>query len=389
MFARTFRSIETESEGRSPFVPTLIVLLVGAWMSWFVLVSVDVYETSTHARLEVARAIHPIESSVAGRVLAVHDLRLGRSVRDGEVLVELDAEQQRLELAEVLANEDSLGPQIGATRRELDAEQDSLEAEEKKGKFAGQEGASRNREAVVMAELAKTEAARLERLYVAGLVAEADLDRGKGEVARKQALLMATAAGSRRTSSEALGLVSDRRIRIASLERELAKLEGDLTITRTRAASLRHDIERRTIRAVGDGKLGEVGTILVGATLKSGDRIASVLAEDELRIVAEFPPASVFGRVHEGQSARVQFDGFPWAEYGAATATVRNVASEVRDGQARVELALNPASHHTVPLQHGLTASVSIAIERTTPATLALRLIGKARRPIATESASR
>jgi membrane fusion protein (multidrug efflux system) len=82
--------------------------------------------------------------------------------------------------------------------------------------------------------------------------------------------------------------------------------------------------------------------------------------------------------VRPGQPARLRLDGFPWAEYGTVAATVERVASEVRAGRVRVELAVDGKHPFTVPLEHGLPGRLEIEVERTTPATLILRAAGQA-----------
>ena len=80
--------------------------------------------------------------------------------------------------------------------------------------------------------------------------------------------------------------------------------------------------------------------------------------------MTDFPPA-VLGRIQPGQPARLRLDGFPWMQYGAVSATVASVASEVRDGWVRVELAVRPDAAPPIPLQH------------VSPATLLLRTAGR------------
>jgi membrane fusion protein (multidrug efflux system) len=81
--------------------------------------------------------------------------------------------------------------------------------------------------------------------------------------------------------------------------------------------------------------------------------------------------------VRPGQAARVRLEGFPWAQFGSVPAEVRRVASEVRDGQVRVELGLRPAPDSAIPLQHGLPGTVEIAVDRASPALLVLRSAGQ------------
>ena len=98
-FSRTLRSLEADSFRRSFWALVVVVGLLGAGGAWFFLAEVAVYETTEGARLEVAKAAHPVAASVAGRVNATH-LVLGGQVREGEVLVELEDENERLQLEE-------------------------------------------------------------------------------------------------------------------------------------------------------------------------------------------------------------------------------------------------------------------------------------------------
>jgi hypothetical protein len=97
----------------------------------------------------------------------------------------------------------------------------------------------------------------------------------------------------------------------------------------------------------------------------------------DLRIVASFEPADALGRIQPGQPARLRLDGFPWTEYGSIGATVTHVGSEVRDGRIRVELAVNPHAANRVPMQHGLPGTVQVVVERISPASLVLRVVGR------------
>ena len=73
----------------------------------------------------------------------------------------------------------------------------------------------------------------------------------------------------------------------------------------------------------------------------------------------------------------MRLQGFPWTQFGSISAAVTSVASEVRDGHIRVELAVNPDSGSRIPLQHGLPGSVEMQFERVSAAALILRMVGK------------
>jgi multidrug resistance efflux pump len=94
------------------------------------------------------------------------------------------------------------------------------------------------------------------------------------------------------------------------------------------------------------------------------------------KLTADFP-LTALAHVRPGQPARLYLNGFPWTRYGTIPTTVTSVSSRIHDGQAQVELAISPDSVPPIPLQHGLTGTVEIEIERVSPATLVLRAAGQ------------
>src|SRR5262245_26341471 len=95
-FSRTLRALEAE---RSAGWRTAVVGagLLAAWAGWFLFSSVPLYETSQTARLEATAAAHPVDARMLGRVVAVR-LTVGELVRKGDLLVELEADAERLAL---------------------------------------------------------------------------------------------------------------------------------------------------------------------------------------------------------------------------------------------------------------------------------------------------
>ena len=125
-----------------------------------------------------------------------------------------------------------------------------------------------------------------------------------------------------------------------------------------------------------------------GSFLEAGDRIGAVLASGRLMVVASFPATGALGRVRPGQPARLRLAAFPWMQFGTVPAVVSNVATEVRDGGVRVELEVLPEAPSSIMLQHGLPGTVEVEVERVTPATLALRSLGRRLSPEANDTAA-
>ena len=130
------------------------------------------------------------------------------------------------------------------------------------------------------------------------------------------------------------------------------------------------------MRAPASGKLGNIAALQVGDVLKVGDVVATVIPSDDVHIVAEFAPSDALGRVLPGQDAWVRLAGFSWTQFGMLHAVVTHVASEPRDGTARVELLIAEESAPAIPIQHGLPGAVDVEVERVAPWVLLVRSMG-------------
>src|SRR5687768_8661582 len=110
-FSRSLRSLEADGFGRWTLSVLLVGLLLAGWSAWFLFGSVGVYEVTPHARLEVDRAVHPVEAPIGGRVVAVQ-MTLGQEVHAGDVLVELESDSELLRLEEERARVTAAGAQL-------------------------------------------------------------------------------------------------------------------------------------------------------------------------------------------------------------------------------------------------------------------------------------
>ena len=113
-----------------------------------------------------------------------------------------------------------------------------------------------------------------------------------------------------------------------------------------------------------------------GSVVQAAQKLCVIVPAGSPRAVAQFSPA-VVGRLKSGQSARIRLAGFPWTQYGRLPASVTNIDTEPKDGLIRVELSLAPRPTSRIPLDHGLTGSVEIEVDRISPAVLLLRAAGQ------------
>src|SRR5205085_2168004 len=137
-----------------------------------------------------------------------------------------------------------------------------------------------------------------------------------------------------------------------------------LAAGRATVARLRTQIEARQVRAPADGVIGEVQPLAPGAYVAAGQKLATIVPDGDLTIVAEFAPDGALGRLKPGQLARLRLDGYPWAQYGVVNARVARVAGEMRDGLLRADLVAAPDAAGRAPRRHGMTGSAEVAVER-------------------------
>jgi len=323
--------------------------------------------------LEVQRSAHPVTSLVSGRILRSY-LSLGRVVEVGELLLELDSEPQQHRLEEEAQRAALRLPQIQAMKRERRSLREMEESAQKASAAEINAAEARLKAQRSQLRLLGTEAKQTRALSGRGiepktrvLKAEISLQQARAELERLKHELE-----RRRWSAQQEQ--SARELRLLKLEARLEQLRAEEGVYTATQARLEQEIEERRIRAPVAGRLAEHSQPVPGEVLLAGQRLAAVIPEGSLRIVAEFPPGRVLGRLRPGQTARMRLVGFPWAQYGSVKAQVERVAEELHEGLLRVELSIQEESK--IPLQHGMPGRLEIAIEQISPLLLLLRAAG-------------
>ncbi|MBL9005481.1 MAG: HlyD family efflux transporter periplasmic adaptor subunit [Myxococcales bacterium] len=392
-FPHTLRSLQKDS-GRAAAVGLLALLVAAlAWTLWLFGARVTIYEVSKQTRLEVRGASLSVHSVIAGKIDTV-SIRLGQSVKKGDVLFVLDSLVEQQRLASAQARLQAIEPQVQATVSELRATRGAVQAEGAAAAVAAKQAKARSQEAAIGAKLAEREAQRYGALV--GAVSQLERERVLATAEMRQASSAALSLDVKRSLTERKTRLRSGEARIEGLRRELTSLQGEQRTLMANVAELEQQIARHTIRAPADGTVGEVQALQVGAYVSEGSKLATLLPRGDFILVAEFDPASALGRVREQQRAELRLTGFPWLQYGAVPARVSRVAAEPRDGTVRVELDLLPAHSASplsdprtlIPFQHGLPGTVEIAVEEVSPATLVLRSLGRRIEHLAQEPAS-
>ncbi len=221
-FTRTMRSLGADGFRRSVAGLMGAVALLALWCSWLFLARVSRYEISESARLEVDRAAHMLQAPYVGRVVKSR-LELGRHVEAGEILIELDALGERLQLDEERTRRGAIEPRLEALRAEIAAAREGAVREREAGAAALDEARARVREAEQPAAFAEADAARSQQLALERLAPEREYARARAEANRARAMVETLRGAVERLGREQRTRESDRSAQMRALEVEIQR----------------------------------------------------------------------------------------------------------------------------------------------------------------------
>lgn len=374
-FARTWRLLAVARLRTQAGAIIALLVLAGAWAAWLFLGRVAIFVSSQNAHLEAEHFPQPIQSSVDGVVVSCN-LALSSHVREGEVLVALDATAFELELTEARAHRRANEMSIIALEAEIEAQQRAREALSRLVSDSRRAGIAKVAVSETSEKFQEREAEVLRKLNEKELASKLDQLRSEGASATFQAQVAATTAEARQATSGHVATLFDRDVQIAALTKLLTEGRSHVEVLDSKIAKIAYEIERRHVRAATSGTLADITPCTPGMNIPREQKLGTLLPESRIRVAAFFKPEDAVGRVQEGQLATLRVDNFPWTQYGTVGARVARVGSEPRDGTVRVELEV-AEPNAAIPIVHGLTAVTDIQVERISPMHLLLRTLGK------------
>lgn len=376
IFSRSVRSLEAERFRRYAWMWLLAFGLLVGWGVWFVGVSVDLMVTS-RAQVQWEKSTHVLASPVTGRVKHSF-LVLGKAVKVGDVLLELESEAQRLRLEEEQAKILADSARVKALKVQIDAERKALRQVRRSTQLVIQQTQLRRKMARKESQFFASNLRRTRALYRKGVLSEDAYLKARTaaqKVQFQEKRLRLTTLQARWTGR---AKASEHLVRLARLQQEVTSLHGALKVRKAAAQRLRFELERRSIRAPVAGRLGAVAALERGAEVRQGARLGVLFSQGQPRIVANFLASQALGRIRRGQRARLRLDAFPWTQYGSVQAVVDRVARVPQGRHFRVELRLGATKPTRVVLKHGMSGLVEVRVEKILPASLVLRSLGRA-----------
>jgi len=345
------------------------------WVVWFLAAQVSIYEVSINARVESSEFVHVVDSPVAGTVIEVH-VEVDDEVRKGDPLVVLDTKREASLLEGVTANVYGIAARLRALRDSRMAELEAATSRNNAEEVTLRTTHARIREAEAARNLAEARLARATRLHADGLTSKDELEEAELTVERDRADHEAVANELERIVWARRQAESEHRMRLADYDRLIATLDAEEGQAKADSTRLEYSLSERVVRAPVGGRIARMAPLRPGSVVEHDEIIAVVVPGGHYKAVAFFEPHSAAGRVRAGQRARMRLDAFPWIEYGQLDAEVSRVARETADELIRVELTLigRPT---VINLEHGITGTVAVEVERVSPSQLVLRAAGR------------
>ena len=375
-FSKTTQSLALDSPRLVVGSLALAGLSLLAWLAWFGLGDVTVYEVSRDARLEVGSAPREVSSLQAGRLTRSH-LVIGQKVRAGDVLVELDSKPQQLRLAEAEARLPLYPAKIASLRREIDYLNRMMADEQGAGQAAVRAADARLRGATAASAFARDAAARISSDAATGGSSAAEAVRAAADARKAASERDISAAELSRLGMDSRLRADQARVQVEKLGRDLLATQAEAGSTRDLVAQLRLEVANLQVRAPVSGVVGETRPLSAGAYVAPGQKLATIIPQGDLLIVADFDPTTALGRIHPGQTARFRLEGFPWVQYGTIEASAVRVAGEIRDQSLRAEFKIKRDATRGLVLRHGLPGRLEVRVETVSPARLLLRSAGR------------
>lgn len=215
-FSRTLRDLGADRFRLSLAGMACVCGLLAGWIAWALESRITLYEVSASARLEIDRAAFAVESPLSGSVTGEH-LSIGREVKQGDVLVELDSTPDRLQLEEEQSRLAAGEQEIAALEQQIGVEEKARADEQRTAAAAVEVARDKAREAAEVADHAAAEAQRMEQLRAEQLAADRDYAAAQSQARRERAALESAQSEVRQLQEDQKAKDSERGTRILEI----------------------------------------------------------------------------------------------------------------------------------------------------------------------------
>ena len=374
LFSGTIRSLNVAATRRRRIAIGVALLVLCAWGVWAFAARISIVAVSRRARLQARHAVHHLAMPASGNI-AVANVALGRTVRRGEILIELDTREEVIRGRRFAAEVANLERRISAMNGQIAAAKRLSEAQARSGEARLRQAMEQTAEARQHARIERARADQAARLRRDGLVSQTEADesaqRAEAEEARVRALVVAEEQARRMAGEVAAAAEASLR----ELESDRIELEQQLAVARNAHRSADLAVERLRVRSPANGRVISSSEPRPGAWVAAGEKLCSI-APDELIEVAAWFPLESMPMIHAGQPATVWINSRAMRTRSVARATVTAVELDPSGSEFQVRLRLDRIPEEAAGLDQGFPAVAVVEIERVTPFGALLRAAG-------------
>lgn len=322
----------------------------------------------TRASGQIIASSHTqVVQAVDGGTIQTLTVREGDVVKRGQLLATLDSAKAEAAMKESAAKAAALKANIARLKAEVFGGEPAFPREVRQyPEFVKNQLTLFNKRQVALKE------------EVAALTTALELTRSELEMNRK---LLATGDVSKaevlrleRQSSDLRGQITNRKNKyLQDSQAELSKAEEDFAGVEQILAQRKEQVDNTHLVAPVDGVVKNVRIMTLGAVLKPGEELLSIVpAGDELIIEAKVKPADI-AYLKPGLPATIKFDAWDYSIHGAFKGEVSYISADTltedsRQGEQtyyRVKVVMpgkELVSHkgNVIDLQPGMTAQLDI-----------------------------
>lgn len=339
-----------------------VVAALGAGAFWASRANIDEV-TRTTGKVMASSRTQIIQAADGGIVEKIF-VREGETVKQGDLLVQLDDTKSRAALAEASQKSAALQASLSRLRAETlgttyqPRSQTSFDTIQ--GRLYERRQTALQEDLAVLeksARLAAEEVRLNEPLFKAGDISAAEFLR------------------LQRTANEAAGQVTTRRNKfLQDAQSELAKAEEDLATVHQQLNDRQGMVEHTQLRAPQDGVVNLITQTTLGAVLRPGDEIMQLLPTGDDLIIESRLKAADIGFVRPGMKATIKLDAFDYSIYGTLEGEVTYISpdaltertpqgTEVPYFRTHIRITghrFKGDLAHTIKVQPGMTATAEI-----------------------------
>lgn len=370
-FSDTLASIHADLNHRTTIFSVILGGLFLCWAVWLVWAPMSITKQA-HGFIEINQPALSLVAPTSGRIEFV-GVHVGDDARPNVPLIKINGDdeiKQISSLTESIAKQqDALAALHKTQESELRALNSDIKAIEQHEKNAINQVNSVQAQYDQQAQTVNT------LNSATSAVSKIELQREQLQLKQIQERLLAKQQELANLNTDHKQLLERKDLLTAKIAQDNANQLSHIANLKGELSQQEQLLKHKTLSVNQNAKIAEILPLQIGQWINAGDKLATLLPQGDLHVVAQFKPIDAQGYLQLGQHAKIHVDNFPWLQYGALNAKVIQIDQAEREGLIRVLLELDGLNN--LPLQHGMSTSISVSVASATPWQLLLQSLGR------------